>query len=319
MGLGAGVDGFCAGTPEEALRIRACAPASVVLLFTACIPENLPRLAQQGVIVSVNSVEAFATLARSGIACGIYLDLDCGFGRFGLDETALNDVLDLAALHPAIAIEGAYTHFGQGNAAALDWGLTLFERHLDRLRQRIDHPLTTMVAATHTILSRPALPYDAVDPGRLLYGIVDKDAQDRFRPVLSAISSRLIQVNRIAEAQTVTIGYGEQVALPAGGTTGVFPLGWHDSLSLRGPLGDVLIHGRRVPVIARTLLHSVVDVSGLDDVRIGDEVALVGVQGAAALTLNDQAVGQGVTTTELHFRLAGAITRAAPFPTWQGP
>ncbi len=88
---------------------------------------------------------------------------------------------------------------------------------------------------------------------------------------------------------------------------------------VRATLGDVLIHGRRVPVIARTLLHSIVDVSGLDDVRIGDEVVLVGVQGAAALTLDDQAAGQGVTATELHFRLAGAITRVAPFPTWQSP
>jgi alanine racemase len=312
MGLAAGVDGFCAGTPEEALRICLCAPGAFALLFTACVPENLPELAEQGVMLSVNSVEALAAIARSGVSCRIFLDLDCGFGRFGLDDVALVEVLELAGSLPGIIIEGAYTHFGQGDQVTVDRGLAVFEHYLAQLRQRLGPQLITMVAATHTILRRPKLPYNAVDPGRLLYGIVERNFANQFRPVLCEISSRIIQINRLAESQTLTIGYGETVSMPAGGKTGVYPLGWYDGLSLRGCFGHVLVQGKRVPVIARTLLHSVVDLSKVEDARVGDRVILVGAQWDDRLVLDEVAREQGVTATELHFRLAGAITRASP-------
>jgi alanine racemase len=308
LGLSAGVDGFCAGTPEEALRIRACAPNAFVLLFTACVPEHLPELAERGVILSVNSIEAFEAIVRSGVACRIYLELDCGFGRFGLDDAALATVIGLATQHPRIVVDGAYTHFGRGDETMLDRGLAIFDHHLDLLHRHVGHALTTMVAATHTILQRPDLGYDSVDPGRLLYGIVEGEAVDRFRPVLVEIASRIIQINRVAEAQTVSIGYGEEVVLPAGGKTGVFPLGWFDGLSLKGGFERVLVRGVRVPVIARTLLHSIVDLSALGEAQVGDDVVLVGAQGDDLLTLDDMAREQGVSATELHFRLAGAIT-----------
>ncbi|GAA0294893.1 alanine racemase [Sphingomonas oligophenolica] len=317
LGISAGVDGFCVGTPDEALRATAMQPLVPILLFTACPPGLLPDLASQGIIISVNSVEAMEALIESGLSAQIYVELDCGFGRFGLDAVALDSVLDLYCTQDKIALAGVYTHFGQGDDLMLDSGLAAFDRAIERLRQRVPPGFDTMVASTHTLLRRPHLPYNAVDPGRLLYGIVDSPVdQARFRPVIAAISSQIIQINRVANARSVTIGYGNQVRLPAGGATGVFPLGWHDGLSVRGGLGEVIIHGRRAPVIARTLLHSIVDLSSVPEATIGDEVFLIGKQGESCLTLGEAAQAQGVSATELHFRLAGAIAaksvRCAP-------
>jgi alanine racemase len=315
LGISAGVDGFCAGTPEEALRIRTIDPKIFVLLFTASAPDALPELVAQGITVSVNSAEALEAIVQSGCSGQIYVELDCGFGRFGLDFASLDRVLDLYGAQSRIALTGVYTHFGQGDEEALDRGLARFDRAVGQLRQRIPTPFATMVASTHTILRRPRLAYDAVDPGRLLYGIVDAlDDQARFRPVIATISSRIIQINRIAETQSMTIGYGESVTLPAGGATGVFPLGWYDGLSVRGGLGEVLVGGRRVRVLARTLLHSIVDLSTLDAAAIGDEVVVIGHQGGERLGLADAASAQGVSPTELHFKLAGSIAGSSSRP-----
>lgn len=310
-GLASEVDGFCAGTPEEALSIRRLAPRHSVLLFTGSGPDELPRLLRAGVTVTINSVEASAAVVAANVEAEVFLELDCGFGRFGLDETALDSVLDAQRRHGATRIAGIYTHLGQGGAAILDRGLAMFDRAVAHVHARLPTPLLTMVASTHVLLERPGLAYRAIDPGRLLYGIVDCATETGVNPVLAEVQSRIIQVNQIEARQTVRIGYGEDVSLPKGGTTGVFPLGWRDGLSPRSPFGVVLVRGRRVPVIARTLLHSVVDLSSIDDPVIGDEVVLIGRQAAARLSIAEAAAAQGISATELHFTLADAIVRAA--------
>lgn len=312
LGMAAGVDGFCAGTPEEALRIVALDLASPILLFTACPPTRLPDLARRGVTVSLNSLEAFAVLRDSGWQGGVHVELDCGFGRFGLDMTALDAWLDGQVAQERIALAGVYTHFGRVDGAALDHGLDLFDHMVRRIRARISEPFDTMVASSHLMISHPRLPYSAVDPGRLLYGIADGvgDGAD-LRPVLSGVTSSLIQLNRIDRDRTATIGYGGETTLAAGGLTGVFPLGWHDGLSIGGDLGHVLVGGRRRRVVARTLLHSIVDLSGGAAPAIGDDVVLIGAQGRERVSLQEAAEAQRMSPTELHFRLAGAITRSS--------
>jgi alanine racemase len=312
LGIAAGVDGFCAGTPEEALRVVDLDPARLVLLFTACPPTRLPDLARRGVTVSLNSLEAFEALRDSGWQGSVHVELDCGFGRFGLDMAALDAWLDGQLAQKQIALAGVYTHFGRLDGTALDHGLELFDHMVRLIRARISDPFDTMVASSHLMISHPPLPYSAVDPGRLLYGISDGiDDGANVRPVLSGVASSLIQLNRVDRNRTATIGYGGETTLAAGALTGVFPLGWQDGLSTGGELGHVLVGGQRRRVIARTLLHSIVDLSGGNAPSIGDDVVLIGAQGREHMSLRESAEAQGMSPTELHFRLAGAITRSS--------
>lgn len=305
LGRRADVDGFCAGTPSEALRAKRLAPDLPILLFPSCAPSMLPALAEAGVVLSINSERSFNELLQAGVNASVFFKLECGLGRYGLDHSSLASVLAAHHGQSRIRCVGVYSHFGSGSDEILDAGIARFENFLRALKAALPAPLTTMIASSPTILRRPQLGYTAVDPGRLLYGLVEE--ADGIRPVLRSVASTLLQITAYASSQTVRVGYANRVELPPGGRTGVFPLGWLDGLSTTGEFEHVLVRGVRVPVIGRTLLHSIVDLSAVAEAEVGDEVVLVGQQCDERLTLADLARSHGVSPIEVHFRLLGAI------------
>ncbi|HEY0685634.1 MAG TPA: alanine racemase [Steroidobacter sp.] len=304
LGRRAGVDGFCAGTPSEALRAKRLAPDLPILLFPSCAPSMLPALAEAGVVLSINSEQSFVELMQAGVNASVFFKLECGLGRYGLDQSSVASVLGAYRRQSRIRCIGVYSHFGSGDDELLDAGIARFENFLTTLKAAVPTPLTTMIASSPTILRRPQLGYTAVDPGRLLYGLVEE--AEGIRPVLRSVASTLLQVTMYASTQTVHVGYANRIELPPGGRTGVFPLGWLDGLSTGG-FEYVLVRGVRVPVIGRTLLHSIVDLSAVAEAEVGDEVVLIGQQRGERLTLADLARSHGVSPIELHFRLLGAI------------
>lgn len=306
LGRRAGVDGICAGTPSEARRAKRLAADLPVLLFPSCPPSMLPELAEAGVVLSIHSKQSFDELMRAGVDASVFFKLECGLGRYGLDQRTLEAVLDAYRMQSRIRCIGVYSHLGSNSDDTLDAGIARFEQLLKTASAAIATPLMTMVASSHVIVRRRRLDFTVVDPGRLLYGLVE--GVEGTRPVLRSVASTLLQITEYATSQTLQVGYANRVELPPQGRTGVFALGWLDGLPTAGGLGHALVRGVRVPVIGRTLLHSIVDLSAVEQAEVGDEVLLVGEQGNERLTLADQARSHGVSPTELHFRLLGAIS-----------
>jgi len=307
-GLKAGVDGFCVGRPDEAVRVRAAAPAASVLLFTSTLPASLADLARAGITTTANSIDALQAILAAGYG-DFYFEVDCGFGRFGIPRSDWDACLSAYAAQSVVRCSGLYTHFGSANPITLDKGLPRFEAFLERMRGQVRHPFETMVAASNVSLAHPALPFTAIDPGRALYGLIEDQQMpaDRLRPALAGVFSGLIQITRFPEEETINIAYGGSKRLPAGAVLGVFPIGWLDGLSARPPYGEVLVGGVVAPVMARTLQHSIVDLTACPNPTLGDAVTLVN----ADLPLERAATAQGLSMTELHFTLGRALVSSA--------
>lgn len=308
LGVATGVEAFCAGTIEEAMRARAAAPDRPVLLFTACPPSLLAQAAREGVVVTVNSLEAYDALETIATASFMF-EFDCGFGRFGLPADLFDVVLAREKSQTKRRCVGGYTHFGSRASLEFDQGLQCFDAFATKLKAAFGESQILMAAASHGLIWRPGLPYPAAHPGSLLYGMLPLAIAPSFQPVLHSVKSQIIQINRIEKARTMSVGYGSQISLPAGGATGVFPLGWNDGLSTGTSLGRVLVRGRPAPTIARTLFHSIVDLTGFDEPLVGEEVVLIGSQNNETISLHEAAEAMAVSVTELHFRLAGSISR----------
>ena len=169
-----------------------------------------------------------------------------------------------------------------------------------------------MFTSSHTLLRRPDLPYTVVDPGRLLYGLMDSAllARVRIRPVLRAIRSRLIEISRPPVDEPLKIGYGEAMSFQGGARLGVFPIGWLAGLSARPPYGTVVIENRTAPVIGRTLLHSIVDLSNIPAATVGSVTTLAG----DGYSLEQMAEAQNTSATELHFKLGRALSHVVVSP-----
>ncbi|WP_323039695.1 alanine racemase [Gemmobacter sp.] len=308
LGWQAGLRAFCAGTPDEALALRASHPAARVLLFPSAAASDLPDLARQGITVTAHDATSLDTLLRRTDNAGFLIKVDTGLHRYGFaPEDWPVALADLRASGHS-GLQGIYTHFSQSRVAAgTDGPLVLFERFLTRAHQILGHRPPAMAAASPALLAGSALTYPMVDPGRALYGMLPPDQAGGhvLRPVVSAITSRLLDCRNISPGDS--IGYG-----PAAGAVsriGAFPIGHFDGLPASGPLGTVLIRGAEAPVLARTLLASLVDLSAIPAAQTGDEVVLAGRSGDRHRDLFQLAQTLETSATMLHFGLVRALPK----------
>jgi alanine racemase len=303
LGLAAGVDGFCVGDPSEALRARARAPTAQILLFASTLPEDLPDLCARGIDVTISNPAALNAICGSGVRCNFFFEVDVGFGRFGVPRDEWNACLRTYTRQSSAGCLGVYAHIGHSEEPLLTRRLARFDDFVVAMRSLVHHDFDTMIASSHTVLQRPDLPYTAIDPGRLLYGLMDS-ARVGIRPVLNAIRARIIEVTRPPTDEPMKIAYGETLSFQAGARLGVFPIGWLAGLSMRPPYGSVVVENRSVPVVGRTLLHSIVDLSSVPSATVGSIATLAG----DGYTLEQMAQAQNASATELHFKLGRALS-----------
>ena len=122
--------------------------------------------------------------------------------------------------------------------------------------------------------------YDVVRPGLLLYGIVPPPLASTIplQPVMS-LTSRIVAVKGLRPGESV--GYGSRYTADSPRTIAVIPAGYADGLDTRlSGRGHVLVRGKRVPIVGAVSMDMIsVDVTGMDDLRPGDEVVILGRQG----------------------------------------
>jgi alanine racemase len=130
-----------------------------------------------------------------------------------------------------------------------------------------------------------------VRPGILAYGFYPSGRVPRAIPVEGVMSFK----SRVAQLRSVPAGrfisYGRTYQTKRTTRVGVLPVGYGHGLPwLLSNRGEVLIRGRRAPMIGRVTMDlTMVDVTEIPDVALGDEAVLWGEQGGAQITLEEVA------------------------------
>ena len=155
----------------------------------------------------------------------------------------------------------------------------------------------------------PASGTSFVRPGLLLYGVVPPPLASTLalRPAMS-VTSRIVSMKGIRAGESV--GYGACFTADAPRTIAVVPAGYADGLDRRlAGQGFVLVGGRRAPIVGSVCMDMImVDVTDLD-VRTGDEVVVLGVQGQEVMDVREMAAIVGTIPWEVLCRVGTRIER----------
>jgi alanine racemase len=91
----------------------------------------------------------------------------------------------------------------------------------------------------------------------------------------------------------------------------VLPVGYADGYRRFSPLpASVLVHGVRVPVVGRVCMdQTMINVSEVPGVRIGDEVVLIGRQGEGCISAEDVAEWWGTINYEVTSGIMARVPR----------
>jgi len=151
-----------------------------------------------------------------------------------------------------------------------------------------------LLAASPFVLRFPQTYLNAVDPGRMLYGITfpGETSPIPLRPTLRALTTRVIALKELTPREH----FAELAPFPvtAPMRLGVIPIGSADGLSWLHA-GRVLVRGRAVPIVADpSLEHTRIDLSEVPESRVGDEVVIIGRQGDAEITAAEVAQSHGL-------------------------
>jgi len=253
---------------EEALELRHAGITLPILVFgsTNAVDVALDNDITLGV-VGPEELAVVCDVARHRDVA-IHLKLDSGMGRMGVVEGELPHVIEMIRNTPRLRIEGVYTHLANADEPDDSYSATQianFDRMVAALREaRIDAPLHHIAnsAATMRGLVRPG---DYARVGIALYTLI---SVMRWR-------TGIVRLKTLPRGAAV--GYGTTFHTGRESRVATLPVGYADGY--RRALSnnaEVLVRGRRVPVVGRVSMDLVtIDVTDME-AEIGDEVVLLG-------------------------------------------
>ena len=273
----------CLGEAVELREAGIRAPILILGYTPADCGGELLRYGLTQTIYDAGTARAFSEAAcRAGKRLRVHVKADTGMSRLGwlcggaALERAADDIQAVCAL-PGLEAEGIYTHFANADSDE-DYTMEQFTRFLDLLAELERRGVTFQIrhcAASAAVLKYPCTHLDMVRPGIALYG-VGADAQRLdLRPVMSLKSS----VSTIKTFDPGTdVSYGRTFRTQGRTRIGVLPIGYADGF-FRGLSNRMSVVTAQGPAPQRGRIcmdMSMIDLTGLPDVKVGDEVEIFG-------------------------------------------
>lgn len=278
------VAGVVVGKVAEGLALRQSGVrAPVVVMAPSFAGRHADVVAANllPVVASEADLIGFGAAARARrTPLRVHLDIDTGMARAGTRVDDLPALLELAARCPELVITGLCTHLAAADST--DPTLTirqlaLFERAKRIVRSAGHTPTMFHAANTAATVRHPQAHFTHVRPGIALYG-GDTPSGLLLGSALR-FCSRIAQVRSLAAGETASYGGGWTARRSTRLAT--VPVGYSDGYPRRLANAEVLVHGRRCPIVGTICMEMLlVDVTDLGDEPLaGDEVVLIGRQG----------------------------------------
>jgi alanine racemase len=312
--------GYGVATAAEGEALRDSGITRPILVLGPLPPLATEQAARAGLLASISDMDALerwiAAARKLGRSLEFHTEVDTGMGRAGFDWRKSAEwgaaVYELAG--DDARWTGVFTHFHGADAPERAATAAQWERFQDALAQlpvsRED--LMVHVANSAAALRWPELAGDAVRPGIFLYG------GNPWAPVVypelpsprtvASVRARIVLMREVSPGSTV--GYGATHVAKSWERWATLSIGYGDGLPRAlGNRGAALLHGKRVPIVGRISMDmTVVDVSAVEEARVGDAVTLMGVDGGMHIDLDD--VAQQVGT--IGYEILTGLTQRLP-------
>ena len=301
---------------EEGVALRRAGIAAPILFMESPFPWQALDLVKYGLIATVASYESADMLSDAAVVLGkrakVHVKVDTGMGRLGLSPTATFGLVRHVAKLPGIEIEGIFTHL-----ACAESNLNMTRRQLEQFdeigsklsAEGYDIPIRH-AANSAAALTLPETFYDMVRVGGIMYGLSPLGTVAPSEPWTPALSFHT-RVSYIKPVRPETpISYGASYVTSGPELIATLPVGYADGYPRAlSNVGEVLIGGRRCPIAGRVCMDQVmVSLPPDADVKVGDEVVLIGAQGEERIFAEEIARATGT----IGYEVVCAISKRVP-------
>jgi len=323
VALSNGAYGLGVANAEEGIALRLGGIEAPILILSPSFPAEVPGIAEYGLSPTLSDSTIISLLSQEALKAGrkvaVHIEVDTGMGRSGVRPEEALALAQRILSQDGLNLEGIYSHFASADLVDREFCRTQLDRFKGVVAQLqgegIYLPLKHM-ANSAAILEFPESYFDLVRPGLLSYGLYPSAQVKKkvaVKPVLS-FKTKVAQLKEVLPGETISYGRTYQAKAPT--KAALLPVGYGDGYDfLLSNKGEVLIKGRRSPVLGRVTMDlTMVKVSGIPEVKVGDEVTIIGRDGGEEITVGEIAERVG----SLSYEVLCLIGKRAPRVYIQG-
>ncbi len=305
------VDYLAVAYADEGAELRR-AGIDLPIMVLNTEPQSLPLLTRYELepevfsLAQLQQVIEHARMTQQQIA--IHIKLETGMHRLGFTASEVSDLSALLRDHGDVHVRTIFSHLAASDDVAERAFTQSQIQRFDELSQQLMDGLSYQpmrhLANSQAIVHYPEAHFDMVRLGIGMYGIgmPDRLALESVHQLRSSIS----QIRQVPKG--ATIGYGRAERLDRDRVIATVSIGYADGLIRKA--GNrryaLVVNGHRAPIVGNICMDmTMIDVTGLPDVRIGDPVIVFGNRP----TIGQLAEAAGTIPYEVFTRIGQRVKR----------
>src|SRR6266852_3020001 len=327
----AGSDWFGVTCTDEGIAVRQNGVRKPILVLTSFVPGEESRLVEHDLTAVIHRCEQLESLNRAAGRRGgkkpvpFHLKIDTGMNRLGISSGDVECFARQLGKCKHLQLTGIFSHFASSEVFT-DTAVgqqtreqeERFYAALERLRALGIDPGIVHLANSAAIVTRPETWADMVRPGAILYGYhpgydpierrVQAEKELPLRPVMS-LRARIINIRNVPPGDGV--GYGAKFLPARASKIAVLAAGYGDGIHRSlGNKGSVLVRSVLAPIVGIVSMDvTMIDVTDVPDVALGDVATFYGTDGERVLPANLVACGIGTVTSDLLCAVSARVPR----------
>lgn len=292
----------------EGVAVRAVCPGAGILVMGGLWPGEAAIAREHRLTPAVWEKFHLEEAANAEVPLTVHLEIDTGMSRQGVPIADLPEFLKALRAAPNLELEGVHTHFHSPEELDKPATAEQFQRfvtavdtiYANGFRPKLLHVgnSASLLHPGAQALASLAEGYGAkalLRPGLALYGYAPRFTganaptfEHELQPVLSW-KSRITSLRTIQPGETA--GYNATFRATRPTRLALLPIGYADGLNrLLSNRGEMLVRSHHARIAGRVSMDlTMLDVTDIPGVEIGDEAVLIGQQGSETITAYDQA------------------------------
>lgn len=279
---------------DEAIPLREAGVEARILLMTGFWRGEANEIVRLHLTPTVWEPWQIESLDKAAEKLGVsghpvHLKVDTGMGRLGVAREKLPAVLEVLKAARHLVVEGFSTHLASSemmDAPSVGEQERRFTDALRALRSAGFEPPFVHVANTNAVISRRETWNTMVRPGIALYGyylpftragreVSGGTLRLPVKPILTW-KTRILSLRDFGPNEA--LGYGGTYVTKAAAHVAVLPVGYADGYNRQlSNRGRVIVREHYAPIVGSISMDlTLVDVTGIPGISVGDEVILLG-------------------------------------------
>jgi alanine racemase len=316
----AGIDWFGVALPEEGVELRQAGIRKLILCLGSFFEGQEKLLLNYDLtptIYRLDLAEKFNQAAKDrGVIADVHIKIDTGMNRVGVRSDELNEFADGLKKMTNLKVDGVMTHFASAdNLDENDFTNKQIERFYNSvklLQEKGFRPTFKDLANSPASVAHPNSRGNMVRLGGVLYGlggdVLPKNIEKPELKAVMTLHTKITFIKRVPKGET--LGYSRTFESKKDSLIATIPIGYQDGYMRQlSNIGRVLINGKFANVVGRVSMDwTLIDVSEIENVKIGDEVVLIGEQNGLSIETEELAE----KTNTISYEVTCGINRRVP-------